>query len=152
MQPDDFEFIRFLANRKPMANTSTPPPRWNPPEGSYLTKGFRPVRQQRELVGATQLRSIRLNSSKWIFASVVDLLSGRLISYIKINHHIVFCPVVGVLEFRLWRWNMTFLEMEMKELGRNTWKNTHNTRSLIRTPKVCLTHLANRRSLYGERV
>ena len=31
--------------------------------GAYLTKSFRPVRQQGELVGATQLRSTRTNRS-----------------------------------------------------------------------------------------
>ena len=35
---------------------------------------------------------------------------------------------------------MTFLEMEMKELGRSTQNNTHNTRSLIRTPQVSHRH------------
>ena len=38
------------------------PPRRNPPwrgEGAYLTKKFRPVRQQGEFVGATQVHSTR---------------------------------------------------------------------------------------------
>ena len=47
---------------------------------------------------------------------------------------------------------MTFLEMEMKELGRSTWDDTHNTRSLIRTRQLCLRHLEDGRSLYGEGV
>ena len=39
-------------------NYQESPPRWNPPwrgEGAYLTKRFRAVRQQGELVAATQL-------------------------------------------------------------------------------------------------
>ena len=31
---------------------------------------------------------------------------------------------------------MAFSEMEMRELGRNTWNDTHNITSLIRTPQV----------------
>ena len=43
------------------------------------------------------------------------------ISYFRETiYHIVFSPVAGVLEFRLWTWNMAFLEMEMKKLGRPT--------------------------------
>ena len=37
----------------------------------------------------------------------------------------------------------------MKKLGRSTQINIHNTRSLIRTPKVCLKHLAEGKSLHG---
>ena len=47
---------------------------------------------------------------------------------------------------------MTCLKTEMKKLGRNIQINTQNTRSLIRTPHVCLRHLADGRNLYGERV
>ena len=47
---------------------------------------------------------------------------------------------------------MTFLDSEMKELGRNTHHNTHNTRSLIRTLKYGPGIVADGRSLYGERV
>ena len=32
-------------------------------------------------------------------------------------------------------------EIEMKELGRSTQMNIHNTRSLIRTSQACLGHL-----------
>ena len=57
-------------------------------------------------------------------------------------------PVCQLLEFCLWRWNRnrekeTFLEsleIEMKKNGRSTWINSHNTRSLIRTLKVCPRH------------
>ena len=37
----------------------------------------------------------------------------------------------------------------MKELGRGTAYNTHNITSLIRTPQVCIRHLADGRSLHG---
>ena len=47
---------------------------------------------------------------------------------------------------------MKFSDMEMKELGRSTWNDTHNITSLIRTPQVCLRHLADGRSLHGGRV
>ena len=47
---------------------------------------------------------------------------------------------------------MTFLEMEMKELGRITWNDTYNITSLIRTPHVYLRHLGDGRSLHGWRL
>ena len=47
---------------------------------------------------------------------------------------------------------MKFLDKEMKEFGRSIQINTLNTRSLIRTPHVCLRHLADGRSPYGETV
>ena len=47
---------------------------------------------------------------------------------------------------------MTFLDTEMKELGRNTQQNIHNTRSLLRAPQVCLRHLADGRSLQGGKI
>ena len=48
---------------------------------------------------------------------------------------------------------MIFSDTEMKELGRSTSDNTHNTTSLIRTlHQVCIRHLADRRSLHGGRV
>ena len=40
----------------------------------------------------------------------------------------------------------------MKELGRGTAYDTHNTTSLIRTPQVSIRHLADGRSLPGGRV
>ena len=90
------------------------------------------------------------------FLHLSVLWSGRLTSYIKIYHlfvtriyHINFSPV-SELEFRLWRWNMTFLDTEMKELGRSI--HIHKTRSLIRAPHVCLIHLADRRSLHVGRI
>ena len=43
-------------------------------------------------------------------------------------------------------------EGEMKELGRSTQMNIHNTRSLIRTSQVRLGHLAVRRRLHGGRL
>ena len=46
---------------------------------------------------------------------------------------------------------MTFLDTVMKELGRSTKQNIHNTRSLIRAPQVCLKHLADG-SLHGGRI
>ena len=45
---------------------------------------------------------------------------------------------------------MTFLDTAMKEIGRSIQINTHNTGSLIYTPYVCLRHLPDGRSLYGE--
>ena len=79
------------------------------------------------------------------YFSVLD--GGRLTSNISIYHlfasqiyHIVFSPVCQLLEFRLWMWNMAFFEMEITELGRSTWNDTHNTRLLIRTPQVCPRH------------
>ena len=47
---------------------------------------------------------------------------------------------------------MTVLETEIKELGRGTYSNTSNTRSLIRTPSYVPDITADRRSLYGEKV
>ena len=41
---------------------------------------------------------------------------------------------------------MTFLDTEMKELGRST--HIHKTRSLFRAPHVCLIHLGDRRSFH----
>ena len=43
-------------------------------------------------------------------------------------------------------------EIEMKELGRSTQMNIHNTRSFMRTSQACLGHLAVRRSLHGGRI
>ena len=37
---------------------------------------------------------------------------------------------------------MTFLEIEMKDLGRSTCNDTQNITALIRTPQVCLRYLA----------
>ena len=50
----------------------------------------------------------------------------------------VFSPVCGCWSFRLWRWNMTFLDTEMRNLA----EAPSNTRSLIRTlkPQVCPRH------------
>ena len=45
---------------------------------------------------------------------------------------------------------MTFLDTEMKELGRSI--HIHKTRSLIRAPHVSLIHLADRRSLHVGRI
>ena len=45
---------------------------------------------------------------------------------------------------------MTYLEMEMKELGKSN--NTHNISSLIHTPQVCHRRLAVGKSLHGGRV
>ena len=47
---------------------------------------------------------------------------------------------------------MTYLEMGMKEFGRSTWNDSDNITSLIRTPEVCLRHLANGRNLHDGRV
>ena len=93
------------------------------------------------------------------FWQLLFLDRGRLISYINIYHpfageiyHIVFYPICRRLEFRLWGWNMTFLETKIKELGRSALNNTHKTRSLIRTLTYVPVTVANGRSLYGERV
>ena len=55
-----------------------------------------------------------------------------------IPDHIVPSPVAVGWSFRLWRWNMTFSDTEMMELGRKHPTNIHNTRSLIRTLKYVL--------------
>ena len=47
---------------------------------------------------------------------------------------------------------MTFLDTEMKELGRSIQHNTYDARSLIRTPKYVQDVVADGKSLYGERV
>ena len=60
-------------------------------------------------------------------------------------HHITFSPVCRLREFCLWRWNTTFLETETKKVGKSTWYNTHNIRSLIRTPQVCPRHRCKRK-------
>ena len=67
-------------------------------------------------------------------------------------YHIVFSRVCGGWSFPLWRWNLTFSDTEMKELGTRTQIVIHNTRSLIRTSQVCLRHLAVGRSLHGGRI
>ena len=66
-------------------------------------------------------------------------------------YHIVSLQFVGGLEFCLWRWHMTFSDTEMKELGKSTQINIPNTRSLICSLRVCIRHLADRRSLHGGR-
>ena len=43
---------------------------------------------------------------------------------------------------------MTFLDTEMKELGRSIQINAHNIRLLIRTPHVCLRHLTDGKSTH----
>ena len=50
-----------------------------------------------------------------------------------------------MLAFRLYRWNMTFLDTEMQELGRSIQITTRNTRLLIRTPQVCSGHRCRRK-------
>ena len=76
---------------------------------------------------------------------------GRLISYINISsfagaiYRIIFSPVCQLLEFRFWRWITTFLEMEIKEFGRSTWYNTHNTRLLMGTSQACPRHRCRRK-------
>ena len=47
---------------------------------------------------------------------------------------------------------MTFSDTEMMGLGRKHPTNIHNTRSLIRTPKVFLGHLVDGRSLDSVRI
>ena len=122
-----------------------------------LTKRFQPAHQQEEVVKAMLLRSSRTNKfslcqcqrldSKrktldWssllhfsIFPSLVGFRARP--TYIVYQYispfagsicHIVFSPVCQLLEVRLWRWNMTFLETEMKELRKSTRYNIHNTR------------------------
>ena len=66
-------------------------------------------------------------------------------------YHVVSLQFVGVLEFRLRRRNMTFSDTVIKKLGRNTWNDTQNITLLIRIPKLCLRHLADRRRLHGRR-
>ena len=53
------------------------------------------------------------------------------------------------LNFESSPWHMTFLDTEMKELGRSNQQNTHYTRSLVRAPQVCLRHFAHKRSFHG---
>ena len=84
---------------------------------------------------------------------------GLLISYINLYHlfacqiyHIFSLHFVGVLELYLRRWNMTFWDTEMKGLSRSSQINIPNTRSLIRTPQVCVRHLAEGRSLHGGKI
>ena len=45
---------------------------------------------------------------------------------------------------------MTFFDMEIKEFGRSTQLNTHNTRSLIRILKYDQDIVADGRNFYGE--
>ena len=47
---------------------------------------------------------------------------------------------------------MTYLEVEIKELGKSTWNDTHNMTSSICTPQVCLRHVVDGRSLQVVRV
>ena len=94
--------------------------RWNRPwcgEGPYLAVRLGPVRQQGELVVATQLRLIIANrslclcqgpNSKWknldyssllvfnILFSFASLLSGRLILYIDIYHLFAEPCIIGL--------------------------------------------------------
>ena len=88
--------------------------------GGYLTKRFRPVRQQGEL-GATQLHSSRTS----IFSSLADsrsiyILSQYVWTFRQCIYHIVLFPVMDGPESRLWRWNMIDSETEIKGLSRGT--------------------------------
>ena len=104
--------------------------------GAYLIKRFCRVRQQRELVGATQQRSIRANrsspylcqgpDSKWenldqsslfIFSIFSSLFGFRmwptyiLYQYISSfrrspSYHIVFSPVFSVFGSEIWHFQM----------------------------------------------
>ena len=47
---------------------------------------------------------------------------------------------------------MTFLDTEMKELGRSTQQNIYHTILLISTLKYVKDIVTDRKSLYGERV
>ena len=84
-------------------------------------------------------------------------LRSRLISYINMY---IFLQVANISQcflssltacwsFRFWTWNMTFLDTEMKELGRSTQYNTHNTKVFICTLKYVPDIVADGRSLYG---
>ena len=108
--------------------TRPAPSRWNPPwlgEGTDLAKRFRPVSEQGQLVGATQLHSIRTNrslclrqgpDSKWkeldqisllifsIFTSLAGLLSGRLINIYDLfmcSQYIISLSWSGVLSLEV---------------------------------------------------
>ena len=67
--------------------------------------------------------------------------------------------LVGAMLLRLTRRNRSSLcqcqghkDRQIKELGRSTQINIHNTRWLIRTSQVCLGHLAVGRALHGGRI
>ena len=73
--------LLFFSQEKPLqlkqtkTHTQSVVPRWNPPwcgEGAYLTKRFFPVHQQGELIGATQLRSSRINRSSLFWCQGLD--------------------------------------------------------------------------------
>lgn len=42
---------------------------------------------------------------------------------------------------------MTYLQMEIKKLGRSIWNDNHNITSMIRTPQVCPRRFGVGRSL-----
>ena len=68
--------IIILLNIKDGTFYENNPPRWNPlwlGEGAYLTKRFHLVRQQGELAGSTQLRSIETNRSSLCLCQGLDL-------------------------------------------------------------------------------
>ena len=106
-----------------------------------------------------KVEEFRLDSLSLVsFGHLSVLVRDRLISYIDIYHLFAEYYILSFSlqlragwNFRLWRLNLIFSDTEMKELGRSTQINIHNTRSLIRTSQVYLRHLAVGRSLHGGR-
>ena len=139
------------------------------------------MHQQEELVGVMLLLSTRANRSSLclyqgldsrmnnldkssllifsIFSSLVCFSSGStyiLYQYISSFrwpsiYHIIFSPVCTDWSFRLWRWNMTFSDTEMKELGRSPWQYSQQK---IVDPKISSMSLTSysRKKPAGERV
>ena len=67
--PKQLRLFDLKLRIKPFGITLAVPPRWNRPcrvEGAYYQEVSTQVRQREELVGATQLRSIRTNRSSLI--------------------------------------------------------------------------------------
>ena len=139
------------------------------------------MHQQEVLVGVMLLLSTRTNRSSLclcqglysrmknldkssllifsIFSSLVGFSSGStyiLYQYISSFrwpsiYHIVFSPVCTDWIFRLWKWNMTFSDMEMKELSRSPWQYSQQN---IVDPKISSMSQTScsRKKPAGERV
>ena len=88
----------------------------------------------------------------WFVKWPTYILYQYISSFHGTIYQFVFSLVCAWWSSCLWRWNMTLLDTEMKELNRSTQHNTQNTWLLIHTLKYVPDIVADRRSIYGERV
>ena len=140
-----------------MQSTHASPPRWNPPwrgEGPYLTKSFHPSastrrarRRDSAMFDQNKRMFFMLMSRTWFKAEEFRLEQPPYLWYLfvtcrfwfgadlyPISIYIIFSLAVNTsysFLSSLWRPEFLSLEVmkEMKELGRSTQINIHNTRS-----------------------